>query len=74
MTVTEPGVLQSLTSFTVTADYHRHETGFGIWPPNRRAPAARLHKDGPVLNLELAFGASLAHGTDQNEPLSGRRG
>lgn len=74
MTVTEPGVLRCLTSFTVTADHYRRETAFDIWPPDRRAPTARLHKDGPVLNLELAFGASLAHDTGQSERVSGRRG
>lgn len=50
MTGTWP--LQSLTSFTVTADYHRHATTLDVWPEGRPAPEARLHKDGPVLDLD----------------------
>lgn len=52
MTDSQPGGLQALTSFTVSADYRRQETTFDIRAPGQREPAARLHKNGPVLNLD----------------------
>lgn len=52
MTASQPGGLQELTSFTVTAEYRRDETTFDIWAPGGHEPAARLHKRGPVLNLD----------------------
>jgi hypothetical protein len=56
-------VLQSLTSFTVTASYHRHETTFDVRQAGQRDPVARLHKPGPYLKREpyqLLTGPQLA--------------
>lgn len=68
MTASQPDGLQALTSFTVTADYGRHETTFDIRAPGQREPAARLHKNGPVLNLdrfEVLTGPGLAEPAGQ---------
>jgi hypothetical protein len=62
MAAGQPGGLQALTSFTVTADYRRHETTFDIWLPDQREPAARLYKDGQFLSrggFDVLTGARL---------------
>jgi hypothetical protein len=38
--------MQSLDSFTVTAEYGRSHTTFLLHPEGQREPAARMHKDG----------------------------